>query len=64
MDMSYKYASFDINWWTWVVWVIVMFYQPLDSFWRHPFTADDPVVRQWCNATFLQISNEEILVNY
>ncbi len=25
------------------------------SFWRHPFTAEDLLVRQWCNATFLQI---------
>ncbi len=26
------------------------------SFWRHPFTAEDPLVSKWCNATFLQIS--------
>ncbi len=25
------------------------------SFWRHPFTAEHPLLRQWCNATFLQI---------
>ncbi len=25
------------------------------SFWRHPFTAEDPLVSKWCNATFLQI---------
>ncbi len=25
------------------------------SFWRHPFTAEDLLVRHWCNATFLQI---------
>ncbi len=25
------------------------------SFWRHPFTAEDPLVNRWCNATFLQI---------
>ncbi len=30
------------------------------SFWRHPFTAEDPLVNKWCYATFLQIcSNEE-----
>ncbi len=30
------------------------------SFWRHPFTAEDPLVNTWCNAKFLQIcSNEE-----
>ncbi len=22
------------------------------SFWRHPFTAEHPLLRQWCNATF------------
>ncbi len=26
-----------------------------DSFWRHPFTAEDPLLSKWCNATFLQI---------
>ncbi len=25
------------------------------SFWRHPFTAEHPLLRQWCNDTFLQI---------
>ncbi len=25
------------------------------SFWRHPFTAEHPLLRHWCNATFLQI---------
>ncbi len=35
------------------LWIIVMFYQL--SFWRHPFTAEDPLVNKWCNATFLQI---------
>ncbi len=36
-------------------------YQLLElSFWRHPFTAEDPLLSKWCNATFLQIySNEE-----
>ncbi len=24
-------------------------------FWRHPFTAEEPLVNKWCNATFLQI---------
>ncbi len=23
------------------------------SFWRHPFTAEDPLVSKWCTATFL-----------
>ncbi len=25
------------------------------SFWRHPFTAEDPLASKWCNAKFLQI---------
>ncbi len=25
------------------------------SFWRHPFTEEDPLVSKWWNATFLQI---------
>ncbi len=25
------------------------------SFWRHPFTAEDPLVNKWCNAKLLQI---------
>ncbi len=29
------------------------------SFWRHPFTAEDPLVSKWCNATFLQIFSVE-----
>ncbi len=29
------------------------------SFWRHPFTAEDPLVSKWCNATFLQICSHE-----
>ncbi len=31
----------------------------LDSFWRHPFTAVDPLLSKWCNATFLQIYSDE-----
>ncbi len=29
------------------------------SFWRHPFTAEDPLLRKWYNATFLQICSDE-----
>ncbi len=30
------------------------FYQPFGlSFWWHPFTAEDPLVSKWCNATFM-----------
>ncbi len=25
------------------------------SFWRHPFTTENPLVSNWCNVTFLQI---------
>ncbi len=32
------------------------FYQQFGlSFWRHPFTAEDPLLSKWWNATFLQI---------
>ncbi len=44
-------SSPDVNWWTGVVWIIVMFYQL--SFWRHPFTAEHPLLRHWCSHTFL-----------
>ncbi len=30
------------------------------SFWRHPFTAEDPLVNKWWNATLIQICSEEI----
>ncbi len=47
------------------LWIIVMWclYKLFGlSFWRHPFTAEDPLVNKWCNAIFfVQISfNEEI----
>ncbi len=29
------------------------------SFWRHPFTAEDPLLSKWCSATFLQICSHE-----
>ncbi len=53
-------ASQDINWWTGVVWItcglLWCFYQLFGlSFWRHPFTAEDPLVSEWWNATFLQL---------
>ncbi len=34
-------SSQDVNWWTGVVWIIVMFLWLL--FWRHPFTAEHPL---------------------
>ncbi len=53
------FTSQDINWWTGVLWItcglLWCFYQLFGlSFWRHPFTAEDPLVSKWCNATFLQ----------
>ncbi len=39
------FTSWDVNCWTGVVWIIVMLYQLFGlSFWRHPFTAEDPLV--------------------
>ncbi len=33
------------------------------SFWRHPFTAEDPLMSKWCNAKSLQIcSHDEIYI--
>ncbi len=29
------------------------------SFWRHPSTAEDPLVNKWCNAKFLKICSDE-----
>ncbi len=31
-------------------------------FWRHPFTAEDPLVKKWYNAKFLQIKNKLIYI--
>ncbi len=54
------FASQDICWWTGVVWItcglLWCFYQLFGlSFWRHPFTAEDPLVSKWRNDKFLQI---------
>ncbi len=58
------FASQDVNRWTGVVWItcglLWCFYQLFRlSFWRHPFTAEDPLVSKWCNAVFLQICSDE-----
>ncbi len=44
-----------------VLWVLLWsFYQLFGlSFWRHPFTAEDPLLSKWCNVTFLQICSDE-----
>ncbi len=54
------FTSEDVNWWTGVVWIacgLLWCFISLFglSIWRHPFTAEDPLVSKWCNATFLQI---------
>ncbi len=42
------------------LWIFVMSYQLCGrSFWRHPFTAEDPLVSKWWNATFLQICSDD-----
>ncbi len=51
------FTSQDVSWWTGVVWItcglLWCFYQLFGpSFWRHPFTAEDPLVNKWCNAKF------------
>ncbi len=42
------------------LWIIVMF---LSAVWtliqQHPFTAEDPLVSRWCNATLLKICSDE-----
>ncbi len=46
-DYEQILASQDINWWTGVVGLWWCFYQLFRvSFWRHPFTAEHPLVRQ------------------
>ncbi len=59
MDLFLTKPSQNINWWTGVVWIIWgllwCFYHLFGlSFWRHPFTAEDPLMSKWCDATFLQ----------
>ncbi len=58
------FASQDVNWWTGVVWItcklLWCFYQLLGlSSWRHPFTAEDPLLSKWYNAKFLPICEDE-----
>ncbi len=50
-DLFQLLSSPDVNWWT--VDYCDVFIRL--SFWRHPFTAEHPLLRHWCNATFLQI---------
>ncbi len=53
-----------INWWNGVVRItcglLWCFYQLFGlPFWRHPFTAEDPLMSKWGKATFLQICSDE-----
>ncbi len=42
------------------LWIIVMFLSGVGlSFWRHPFTAEDPLESKWCIAKFLQIFTDK-----
>ncbi len=64
MDFFQLLSSPDVNWWTGVLWItcglLWCFYQLFGlSFWWHPFTAEHPLLRQWCNATFLQICSDQ-----
>ncbi len=57
-------ASQGINWWTGVVWItcglLWCFYQLFGlSFWRHPFTTEDALVKNWYNAKLLQVCCHE-----
>ncbi len=58
---THIFPSQDINWWTGVTCGLLWcFYQLFGlSFWRHPFTAEDPLLSKWCIATFLQICSDE-----
>ncbi len=58
------FTSQDANLWTGVVWITCIFLWSFElSFWRHPFTADDPSVSNWCNDKFLQICFEKRIHN-
>ncbi len=54
MDLFELLSSPDVNWWIGVVWItcglLWCFYQLFGlSFWRHPFTAEHPLLRHWCS---------------
>ncbi len=58
------FTSQDVNWWTGVVWItcglLWCFYQLFGLlFWRHPFTAEDPLLSKWWSDEFLQIDSHE-----
>ncbi len=57
--VSYKHTSlhftrhYDGLEWCVLLWSFYQLFGLL--FWRYPFTAEDPLVSKWCNATLLQI---------
>ncbi len=64
MDLVLKnmelFTSQDVNWYWITCGLLWCFYQLFGlSFWRHPFTAEDPLMSKWCNAQFLQICSDE-----
>ncbi len=61
---TWLFTSQDINWSSGVVEsaceILQHIYQLFGlSFWRHPYTAEDLLVKKWCNHKFLQICSDE-----
>ncbi len=57
--MKNMFFTYTARWFHYL-WITVMFYELFElSFWRHPFSAEDPLVSKWCNAKFLQICSDE-----
>ncbi len=53
------FTSQDINWWTGVMQIIVMFLSAVWlSFWRHPLTLEDLLVSKCCNDKYIQICSD------
>ncbi len=64
MQLFTSQDNCTVNWWTGVVWITCRlwwcFYQLFGlSVWRHPFTAEDPLVSKQCNTKFSQICSHE-----
>ncbi len=50
LDLFHLLSSPDVNWWTGVVWIIVMFLSDSHSDGTH----SHPLLRHWCSDAFLQ----------
>ncbi len=68
--INYKHAAFQFTGcllmdWSHVnnliIYVLKGFFKL--SFWRHPFTAEDPLGSKWCNAKFLKICSDKEKTN-